>query len=433
MTNEFITRIEDTIEKYRMLDGVSSLLIGYSGGADSTALLFAMRDIALCRGINIFCAHVDHMIRGDDALHDYEHCRMICERLGVTFFGTHIDIPALAKERGEGIEECARRERYAYFDSLCAEHGIDKIAVAHNSGDNFETVLFNLARGSSVRGLCGIPPVRESIVRPLIECSRREIEAYCAEIGEKYVTDKTNSDTAYSRNYIRHEIVPRLLTLNPSAEKNVSRMCFALRRDADFLDKIAKDTDVEGDALTIRRIVDAYKNVSGGKTLESVHIENALKLIKKGTLHSSVSLPDKLCLRITREGLDIVPDVREKSFGEPDAPIVLSGEGIYDLCRGGRVILTKEDINIYKLSIHKGFNSVKIKGTVVCRYRREGDTIVCGGHRKSVKKLLTERKISPDDRHSLPFFCDDDGIFFIPGVAVRDGASGSDFFIAFEK
>ena len=433
MTNEFITRIEDTIEKYRMLDGVSSLLIGYSGGADSTALLFAMRDIALCRGINIFCAHVDHMIRGDDALHDYEHCRRTCERLGVTFFGTHIDIPALAKERGEGIEECARRERYAYFDSLCAEHGIDKIAVAHNSGDNFETVLFNLARGSSIRGLCGIPPVRENIVRPLIECSRREIEAYCTEIGEKYVTDKTNSDTAYSRNYIRHEIVPRLLTLNPSAEKNVSRMCFALRRDADSLDKIAKDTDVEGDALTIRRIVNAYKNVSGGKTLESVHIENALKLIKKGTLHSSVSLPDKLCLRITREGFDIVPDVREKSFGEPDDPIVLSGEGIYDLCRGGRVILTKEDINIYKLSIHKGFNSVKIKGTVVCRYRREGDTIVCGGHRKSVKKLLTERKISPDDRFSLPFFCDDDGIFFIPGVAVRDGASGSDFFIAFEK
>ena len=433
MTNEFIYRIEDTIEKYAMLDGVSSLLIGYSGGADSTALLFTMHDIAKTRAVSIFCAHVDHMIRGEDALRDVEHCRAVCERLNVPFFCTHADIPALSEESGESIEECARRVRYDYFASLCKENGIDKIAVAHNSGDNFETVLFNLCRGSAIRGLCGIPPVRDNIIRPLIECSRSEIESYCSAIGEDFVTDATNADTSYSRNYIRHEIVPKLLAQNPSAERNVSRMCYILRRDADFLDFAAMDTDIDADALTARRIVDEYRSVSGNKTLENVHIEDALKLIKKGTVHSSLSLPDGLCLRITREGFEIAGDERERQIQLPNEPVKLEGEGVYELSRGGRVILTKEDINIYKLSIHKGFDSAKIKGNIVCRYRTEGDTVVCGGHRKSVKKLLTEKKIPLDKRQTLPFFCDDEGIFFIPEVAVRDDVSGSDFFIVSEK
>lgn len=437
MSQEFIARVSDTIEKYAMLEGVSSLLCGYSGGADSTALLFALREICGERNISLGAAHIDHMIRGGEALRDFEHCRGVCERLCIPFYGLHIDVPAISARDGVGLEETARRERYAAFERLRAGCGFEKTAVAHNSGDNLETVLFNLARGGALRGLCGIAPVRDDIIRPLIETSREEITAFLSGLGESFVTDSTNSDDAYTRNFIRHELVPRFKRLNPAAERNVTRTCSLLRRDAVLLDALSLDENAAdislspaaSDALTAGRIRAAYEAVSDGGRLESTHIEAALRLLREGRLWSSVSLPGRLRLTVTRSGFEIKPDERAEKDGGDSPEIMLETDVLAALPRGGKAVIVKdikENINIYKLSIHKSFDSDRIIGTVQCRYRLPGDCIRCGGHSKSVKKLLCEKKTAPEKRDSIPFFCDGEGIFWIPGVAVRDGVSPGD-------
>ena len=188
------------------------VIVALSGGADSVALLCALRQ----RGDEVVAAaHCNFHLRGTESDRDEAFVKALCRRMDVELRVCHFDTAAVAATTGESIEMAARRLRYEWFDKLRNELAADYVAVAHHQGDNAETLLLNLLRGSGLKGLCGMADEREGIVRPLLQCSRRELTAYLAAKGEAYVTDSTNADTAYRRNYLRHRVLPLLAEANP--------------------------------------------------------------------------------------------------------------------------------------------------------------------------------------------------------------------------
>ena len=214
------------VEKYNMLSPGAAVIAAVSGGADSMAMLLFLMKISERYSLSLTVAHVNHGLRGEEARRDEEYVRSFCEKNSLRFEVLHADVAALAKQSGETCEECGRRVRYEFFESIDKNA---KIATAHTASDNAETMLFNLARGSSLKGLCGIPPVRGNIIRPLIFCTREDIEAFCRENSLDFVTDSTNLTLDYSRNKIRHIAVPALKEIN-SALQHLMRIFLSAKR-----------------------------------------------------------------------------------------------------------------------------------------------------------------------------------------------------------
>jgi len=221
-----------------MLKHGDEVLIALSGGADSVALFSFLYTYADELDITLRAAHLEHGLRGEESLRDRRFVEDLCEFKGVSLHVKSVDIAAFAKSRGLSVEVCARNERYAFFEQVC---GNAKIATAHTASDNAETILLNLTRGTSLAGICGIPPVRGSIIRPLIECTRKMVENYCEENNLRYVTDSTNLSDEYSRNRVRHHIIPTLRCINPNLEGRFSDMAELLRNDNILLEQIAAD------------------------------------------------------------------------------------------------------------------------------------------------------------------------------------------------
>ena len=176
------SKYQTALSSFSMLKGLKSVLVGFSGGADSTLLLTLL---AKESGIRVAAAHLNHGIRGEEALRDENFCIDYCKKLGIDIYVKHSDIPDIAKTHGLTVEEAARNERYKFFNEILNKQGYDCIATAHNADDNAETMIFNLVRGASLSGLCGIPPKRGRFIRPLLFCERREIEEYCNRDADK--------------------------------------------------------------------------------------------------------------------------------------------------------------------------------------------------------------------------------------------------------
>ena len=231
-----------TKKALRAMNGThGNIVIGFSGGADSSVLLSVLADIYPRE--NIYAVHINHMLRGADADADEEFCRERAKTLGVAFISKRIDVRALCG--GVGFEEAARDVRYRVFSEIAKEKNAGYIALAHTASDNLETVLFNICRGSALSGVRGIPEKRAcgdaEIIRPLLGCTRGEIIGYTKENGLSFVTDKTNEDTHYTRNYIRHKIVPAIKALFPSGEKAVFSLSSSVSDDLDFISGCARD------------------------------------------------------------------------------------------------------------------------------------------------------------------------------------------------
>jgi len=193
----------------------SHLLVALSGGADSVALLCAL---LLC-GYQVEAAHCNFHLRGEESDRDEAFVRQLCKGKGIKLHCTHFDTTGEAARTGESIEMAARRLRYAWFDSLLGQTGCRAVAVAHHANDNAETFFINLLRGTGLRGLTGMAEERARIVRPFLRMARADIEKFLQALGQDFVTDSTNKDTAYRRNKIRHEVMPLLRTINPAADR----------------------------------------------------------------------------------------------------------------------------------------------------------------------------------------------------------------------
>lgn len=210
------------LRQYSLFRQGVRIAVGVSGGADSVALLRFLAQLRQQYGWELTVCHVHHGLRGAEADRDEQFVRELAQRLGVPYAVRRIDAAAIALRQHISVEEAGRAARYAFFAEAAGEQGC--IATAHTLDDSIETVLMNLVRGTGLHGLCGIPRVRGNIVRPLLDCTRADVEEYLAALGQPYCTDSTNLSDDYTRNRIRHEIVPRLCALNPNFSGAMARM-----------------------------------------------------------------------------------------------------------------------------------------------------------------------------------------------------------------
>ena len=234
-------KVLETIKKYNMIEKEDKIVIGVSGGPDSISLLNILNSLKEKMNIKIYVAHINHMIR-KEADEETEYVRRFCEKIGVEFFAKRIKVEEEAKRRKIGTEEAGRNIRYEFFEEIALKVGANKIATAHNSNDNAETVLMNIIRGTSISGLKGIEKVRDGkFIRPIIECNRREIEEYCKKekLNPRY--DKTNYENIYTRNKIRNILIPYLQKeFNPNVIDGINRLSSIATEEEQFLNKIVE-------------------------------------------------------------------------------------------------------------------------------------------------------------------------------------------------
>ena len=290
-----------TIKKYDMIQNDDKIVIGVSGGPDSMTLLNILNNIKEKWNIKLYVAHINHMIR-KEADEETEYVKEFCAKIKVDFFAKKIKVEEEAKRLKIGTEEAGRNIRYAFFEEIAKKVGANKIATAHNSNDNAETVLMNLLRGTSVSGLKGIEKVRDGkFIRPIIECNRNEIEAYCREnnLDPKY--DKTNYENIYTRNKIRNLLIPYLQKeFNPNIIEGLNRLSSLASEEEQFINKIVENEYekvlISGDneekvifdlkkfnqldnviksRLIIYTIGKVYGKVNG---IEKIHIDDIIKL-----------------------------------------------------------------------------------------------------------------------------------------------------------
>lgn len=439
--SRLIEKTLNAIEKYSMLDGKKAIAVAYSGGADSTVLLEVLAGICAERGIRLEAIHIEHGIRGESSRRDAAHCERICRERDIRLTLVSGDVPALAAEWGCGVEEAGRRLRYESFERICRERNIDAVATAHHADDNLETLIFNMTRGSGLRGLCGIPPVRANIIRPLILCTRGDIEDYCRERGLDFVTDETNHSDEYTRNYIRHNIVPALLKLNASAVESASKMSALLREDEACLCEIASGYADSGvaelaslpDPILKRAL---YARLPEGIKPGGVNITAALNAVRQGS-DTRISVGAQTAFYVRGREAYFAFDEREKPENA-DYLIYLTEDEITDIPgTDGAVILTRDEKKAAEISIsHPNFiqtslNRDKINGNIFMRPRRPGDRIRVRGMSRTVKNLMQESGIDASARGRLPCILDDDGIIWIPGLPLRDNAVGNQIQILF--
>ncbi len=428
------------------------ILVAFSGGADSSLMLHILHDWCRENEFCLFAAHVNHGIRGEEANRDRDFCIRICEKMGIGLFVLNADVPAIAKEKGKSIESAARDVRYDFFAEVMEKNDIPILATAHNADDNLETVLFRLARGTGLRGLCGIPQVRElgggrCVIRPILTLTKEQVHDICAENGIEYVYDSTNSEVIYARNSIRASVLPVLRAINPDVGAACVRMCESLREDQNYLDSAATEQMKKAEcekisSLTLLekpifcRVVSRLYGEEGDSMLEGVHLEALHELVRKGREHSSLSLPGKK-RAVIESGKLLFKNKYERDvkmtacLGEI---MLFEGENIF----GDYILILesvastepshstpqiqKEKENIYKLFTQVYLESDKIDGKLFVRCRKSGDKIRSGGMSKDVRKLFSEKKLGLDKRSLYPMVCDDEGIIFIPDIAIRDGA-----------
>lgn len=423
------------------LDGSEAILVGFSGGADSTALLHILSRYSKDSGCRICAAHINHGIRGEEADRDEEFCRVFAQKLGIELFVLHADVPTIAKQSGESIETAARRVRYDYFAKIMREQDIKILATAHNANDNLETLIFNIARGSGLGGMCGIPDSRPTecgvVIRPILSMEKSEILEYCEKNSLDFVTDSTNTNTDYTRNLIRAKIIPIMQEINSGAVKNAQRTCENLREDSLCLESMAgwfveelrdgyaiEIEKISGSPASVvnRALIRLFDEISGGKTLEQTHLNSLKELARKGVPHSSVSLPCEFEGVIESGKLYLRKKAKKEAIDYYETEL-FDGSNFISQTNSEIVIGNSQNAkNIYKKSTILYIDSAKIRGTLKARQRRAGDRIRLGGMSKSVKKLMCDKKIPLELREKLPVICDEDGIVAIPLLATRDGA-----------
>lgn len=407
-----------------------SVIVGFSGGADSCSLLHALKSLEDEYSVKVTAAHVNHGIRGEEALRDEAFAAEFCKKIGVEIKILRCDVPAEAKKAGMGVEECGRKIRYEFFESIDPDA---LIATAHNLNDCCETLIFNIARGTSVKGLRSIPAVRGNIIRPLIECTRAEIEAYCAENGIEYVTDSTNLDEHYTRNRIRLNIIPQLKKINPSFEQAAERLIESACEDECFFTELTEKTVSEAkrengyDAAVLmncheavrRRAVGAIIEKETGAPAEAVHIKNVCSILKGGRTQILFDTPVRVENGMLIFGEKKLTESWERKFSL-DEEIITPSKAV-------KFTIINKNESLKKQFVHKNVLDYDcIVGQLVLRSRKPDDEIRIPGRNctKKLKKLFTEAKIT--DKNSVCVLADDSGVVWVEGFGCAERCKISD-------
>lgn len=395
------------LRKYEMVQPGDRVVCAVSGGADSLALLFAMYLLSEKLQITVEAAHFNHHLRGDESQRDEAFVRCFCDRYGIPLHcGEGKIVPG-----EKGLEAAARDARYSFLRTLSG-----KIATAHTADDNAETVLMHLIRGTGLKGLGGITPVRGNLIRPMLSVTRNDVILFLEEYHLSWVEDSSNKTDDYLRNRVRHQIMPLLRRENPSIAQKLSGTALRLRTEEEALasqipDKLPNVQALRGMHPGIRgRALSNFLCKSGILEPESSHIEALEKLVFSAKPSAQVNLPGGVT--VTRNYDQLV--VAEKNVTLAHRTIVCPS------------VIELPEVNI-RIRLRQAAQqvlsterfTVKAGEELCIRNRRSGDLITLSGGTKELKKLFIDRKIPARMRDSIPVIADECGILGVYGVGAN--------------
>ncbi len=393
------------IKQNNLTNPGDTVICGLSGGADSCAMVSILHELSGELGINLVCAHLNHMLRDKEALRDMEFSKDFAKKLNIPFYSKEVNVSAIAKECGFSFEDAGRRARYDFFREVAKKYPSPKIATAHNRGDNAETLLMHIVSGSGIKGLKGIEPVQGNIIRPILCLNRKEIESYCLSKGINYVTDSTNSDVHYTRNFFRLEVLPLLSRINPFVEDALCRLT-EIASDCDsFLEKstpteqisvfdnessipLSAISDME-DCLYPYLLDNMIKCAGLSCRLSKKTVSQIRSLIKSGKTIGNTQIGNGVSARISYDKLII-------SKHEEPAPYKhLLKYGKEFIIRGYKIYFSTIPV---KDAISIGCSN---SDTVHVRSKQNGDKIKIGGMTRKLQDMYVNKKIDRLQRSRL--------------------------------
>ncbi len=426
--SNFIGAVEKTLSDYNMLSAGDTVIVALSGGADSVSLLNALNSLKEKYSLTLKAAHINHNLRGAEAERDENFVRKICAEKDIDLFVKSVDIKKVSENKKISEELAGREERYKFFSELSEKYNA-KIATAHTADDNAETVIFNLIRGAGLNGVCGIKPVRDNIIRPLIDLSREDVEIYCRENSIEFVTDSTNLTDDYTRNKIRRKIIPVMKEINPG-----------------LINTISEETKTFSD-------YNSYLELKIGKIIDDCVCENGYSCEKLKTI------PEKLRMSVIYELLKRNSIQPQRKHIELIVSILDCGE--VDLCGNFRAVSKQGVLRFLKTDVEKSyFSPIELKTPLyfefnkkeysvkeiknipdenilklsvierkpVFRTRQPGDKFTLAKRKvtKSLKKLFNEMKIPEEKRDEILVLADENEVLWIEGIGASEYARSYD-------
>ena len=428
------------LRQYSLFSQGDRIAVGVSGGADSVALLRFLAALRPQFGWDLVVCHIHHGLRGAEADRDECFVRALAEQLGLPCAVSRIDAAALALRDHISVEEAGRMARYAFFAQTAGEGG--RIATAHTLDDSIETVLMNLVRGTGLRGLCGIPRIRGNIVRPLLDCTRAEVEDYLGALGQPYCTDSTNLTDDYTRNRIRHDILPRLCALNPNFPGAMARMLPRLAAQQALTDCLAAQS-----AQQLRAACGGLSRQGLSALPEPVCDRLLLRLLEQNRLPVSAAAVARMTETLRTGGkLDLAArswffvaqgDLAAVIYAPPggippvpvplpqeETPVILpfSPQKSLKLTLCNKIVAnTSEKFNISLLKY--AIDCDRIKGYSFMRTRRPGDTFIVGKKQLSLGEAWAAAGIPALLRPALMVLADEQGVLWAEGIGSSSRAA----------
>ena len=429
-----IDKVMDNIKRFNLIRENDNIVIGVSGGPDSMALLYVLLQVRDYIDFNIYIAHVNHGVRGDDALSDRLFVQEKANQLNLPFYYKDVDMVGYAKENKITAEEAGRELRYGFFREIVSKLGAGKIAVAHNKNDQAETLLLRIMRGTGIDGLRAMELISGDIIRPILNVSREDIENYIFKNQIETVLDKTNLQSIYNRNKVRLELIPFIKdNFNPNIVDVLWRLSQTAALDSEFLYQFTREKynllvknegdnsiilkgtlyNLEDKAIRLRiirmAIFNIKKNLEG---LSEVNINSLDELFQRGETGKQIDLPGGLIGRISYDNLII--EYVQNGFDNYEYELYL-GENVLKNLNLIIDIKVVEDNIIIKDKDTRCFDYDKIKGRLIIRNRRNGDRIVPYGMNgsKKLKDYFIDLKVPKDKRDKIPILLDDENIIWV--------------------
>lgn len=428
------------LRQYSLFSQGDRIAVGVSGGADSVALLRFLAALRPQFGWDLVVCHIHHGLRGAEADRDECFVRALAEQLGLPCAVSRIDAAALALQDHISVEEAGRMARYAFFAQTAGEGG--RIATAHTLDDSIETVLMNLVRGTGLRGLCGIPRIRGNIVRPLLDCTRAEVEDYLGALGQPYCTDSTNLTDDYTRNRIRHDILPRLCELNPNFPGAMARMLPRLAAQQALTDSLATQS-----AQQLHAACGGLSRQGLSALPEPVCDRLLLRLLEQNRLPVSAAAVERMTETLRTGGkLDLAArswffvaqgDLAAVIYAPPggippvpvrlpqeETPVILpfSPQKSLKLTLCNKIVAnTSEKFNISLLKY--AIDCDRIRRYSFMRTRRPGDTFIVGKKQLSLGEAWAAAGIPALLRPALMVLADEQGVLWAEGIGSSSRAA----------
>lgn len=441
-----LNKIEAYVHRWGMLDQKDKVIAGISGGADSICLLFVLLELRKKIGFEIVGVHVNHGLRGEDALRDEQYVEKICSRQGVPLETFRENVELIARNRKQSMEEAGRNVRREAFFRVMKEQGGTRIALAHHQNDNAETFLLNIARGTGLKGIGGMKPVNGPMIRPLLCVERHEIEGFLRERNIAYCTDETNFEDEYARNRVRNHVIPYMeQNLNEKTVRHISQLMELMRETSGYMDAEADRyydeavEETEKGVYLIRK--DAFMRMSEvirpmvlnktliqaagrAKDIESVHI-GILERLMENQPGKSADLPYRLKARRCYEGICIEhmsAESQKENGAVSELKICFDQEKgssfAHELQIGWRVFDNTPDCEIPCEKVYtKWFDYDIIKNGLTIRTRKSGDyiTIDKKGNTQKLKSYFINEKIPKEKRDEILLAAQGNHIFWIIG------------------